>query len=867
MLSICLCSQYPGIAQELPLKARTFPKVLSALEDSSGNFLLLKLDSKTPLSAPRLHYLPGMDGQTVMVAEFENVLWLNSSQLIEPQFQEIDSIRLGQFQSNPPLFRISIATSNPAVLRKIEFQNNGSSLVIKLKATSKLAKSSPITHPNPTAAPAVATATMPYKNRVEASTSCPIPTALPVQVSGKQASCPLPPLAPDKKLNTAESLTPHSIPGISKSLDSNLQSRKIPTYTETGNSVAQQISQITGVDSLTSQTGGQSSKLSKQGQSTSQNTNNSKLPFTTGGLLLQAKSQSKQSQLQTLEAPDSSISTTTDSGSDRFALRGPIEIENTKMPVEAPSFRKEERLSPSPKSAPDLRKAQSISSKPIVSSSSAQDKAQGNLPEEAPSLKTNTKAPLSTNSELPKTKGFTTSSTSRSCAESSRPEQSSTPAKINTATTTTAARLPERSAPPAPGATTQTSQRMPEAAPPINSTQNEESSIESAAVYPQISVEGRNPVSIRFKFKEPVQYTSFKLDEPPRYVIDLSLPASDKLRNELKADKNDFFKSIRFGTPDEEGKTTRIVLDLEKPDLAIKAEMDSSKSLLLLTLQPASATIPSIENSTRGKIVVIDAGHGGSDPGAQRGDINEKDMTLAIAMKLKKVLEEQGIRTVMTRSDDTFVSLEDRVRITNDTAPDAFVSVHINSLETDRDIQGIETYYQTEQSKILANKIHEKLVGKLEVPDRYVRKARFYVINHTPHPAVLAEVGFISNKGERDKLISSDYQLRVADSIGQGVILFLSAATQMPPIASQAVVPGSQASSAALSANSKQTLAQDDSNVVKQNLAKKEAPRRNNPSVGNKQMAQKVTDQKPIQKLGINTRRRQVLRHLAARRS
>ncbi|MBI4532928.1 MAG: N-acetylmuramoyl-L-alanine amidase, partial [Candidatus Melainabacteria bacterium] len=99
---------------------------------------------------------------------------------------------------------------------------------------------------------------------------------------------------------------------------------------------------------------------------------------------------------------------------------------------------------------------------------------------------------------------------------------------------------------------------------------------------------------------------------------------------------------------------------------------------------------------------------------------------------------------------------------------------HINSLETNSTISGIETYYQTEQSKELASKLHESLVGKLGVPDRAIRKARFYVINHTSVPAVLAEVGFISNRQEREKLISSDYQWQVANALAHGVILYLA---------------------------------------------------------------------------------------------
>jgi hypothetical protein len=94
-------------------------------------------------------------------------------------------------------------------------------------------------------------------------------------------------------------------------------------------------------------------------------------------------------------------------------------------------------------------------------------------------------------------------------------------------------------------------------------------------------------------------------------------------------------------------------------------------------------------------------------------------------------------------------------------------------MESASDIHGIETYYQTEQSKALADFIHESLVTQLDAPDRSVRRARFYVIKNTPVPAVLAEVGFISNKEERDKLISSDYQKKIAEALDAGVMLYL----------------------------------------------------------------------------------------------
>jgi len=147
---------------------------------------------------------------------------------------------------------------------------------------------------------------------------------------------------------------------------------------------------------------------------------------------------------------------------------------------------------------------------------------------------------------------------------------------------------------------------------------------------------------------------------------------------------------------------------------------------------------------------------------------------MQIIAKVKRVLEGKGARIVLTRSDDTFVSLEDRVKITNAVGPNLFLSVHINSLESTSNIYGIETYFQTDRSRPLADRVHASLVSGLGAPDRSVRKARFYVINHTPVPAILAEVGYITNKAERDRLISSDYQQKVASALARGVMLYLN---------------------------------------------------------------------------------------------
>lgn len=290
---------------------------------------------------------------------------------------------------------------------------------------------------------------------------------------------------------------------------------------------------------------------------------------------------------------------------------------------------------------------------------------------------------------------------------------------------------------------------------------------------PPVAVDGTGPVRVTVTSKTPLVYRTFRLHDPERYVLDIQGWPELAEASVPEPEPNPFVKKVRIGHPEGEPETVRVVLDLIGSEVAVREEASSGNQVFAIILDRAE---PLLENLhlPPGMSVVIDAGHGGTDPGAQRGDIKEKDLTLSISDKLRKTLERAGVKVSMTRTEDATVSLEERVSTTNSISPDAFVSVHINSLEANSTIKGIETYYQSEQSQELARSVHQSLVEKLKAPDRSVRKARFYVINHTSVPAVLAEVGFISNKQEREKLISSDYQQEIANGIARGVILYLS---------------------------------------------------------------------------------------------
>lgn len=302
----------------------------------------------------------------------------------------------------------------------------------------------------------------------------------------------------------------------------------------------------------------------------------------------------------------------------------------------------------------------------------------------------------------------------------------------------------------------------------------------------------RGNVVIKLKSVHAFSTKSFRISDPERYVIDFAdLPELIASEVPSISSEGSLLKSIRVGEP--EAGRTRLVLDLSSTESFVRENLDGNTlSLTIESRKGLTGATPDIGGpfSASGLTIMLDAGHGGSDPGAQRGDIQEKEITLDIVKQLKKVLESRGARVLLTRADDTFVSLEDRVQLTNTSGPTVFLSVHINALESTSDIHGIETYYQTEQSRPLADFIHNALVTSLKAPDRSVRKARFYVINHTPVPAVLAEVGFISNKDERTKLISSDYQQQVAEALAQGVMLYAKSRPDLA-IAKSDTLPGS----------------------------------------------------------------------------
>src|ERR1051325_8414344 len=195
-------------------------------------------------------------------------------------------------------------------------------------------------------------------------------------------------------------------------------------------------------------------------------------------------------------------------------------------------------------------------------------------------------------------------------------------------------------------------------------------------------------------------------------------------------------------------------------------------------------------------VVVLDPGHGGQDSGAMCGAVMEKDLTLDVARRVDRLLDSQGIATLMTRVGDSYVSLADRAAFGNRVNDSIFVSIHFN--EDNKPVaSGVETYYAAHQtasgstfaswlpflsrapsnspkpeSQSLACFIQESLVARPRSVDRGTKAKQFFVIANVTSPAVLIEGGFITNRDELSKLASEDYRDQLAPAVTDGILRY-----------------------------------------------------------------------------------------------
>jgi N-acetylmuramoyl-L-alanine amidase len=251
--------------------------------------------------------------------------------------------------------------------------------------------------------------------------------------------------------------------------------------------------------------------------------------------------------------------------------------------------------------------------------------------------------------------------------------------------------------------------------------------------------------------KENIEH--FFLGSPHRLVIDLPQTV---LGSELQPNQDsEKVIPIQYGTVEQVRvgqfsllpKTVRVVFDLNHRSSVQIEEVGENLNIIL---------------EKRNPLVVVDPGHGGKDPGAIGKYSNESTIVLSVSQKISKLLEEDpDIDVFMTRSDDTFISLDERVEIANDARADLFLSVHANAINRSS-VGGTETFVFYNTDKTFGSIVHKHLLKSTGLTDRGLKEAGFRVIRGTSMPAALIEMAFLSNQTEEKLLNDPAFQDKVA---------------------------------------------------------------------------------------------------------
>ncbi len=270
----------------------------------------------------------------------------------------------------------------------------------------------------------------------------------------------------------------------------------------------------------------------------------------------------------------------------------------------------------------------------------------------------------------------------------------------------------------------------------------------------------------------PLDYQARELVDPDRLVLDIPgvfVPVKQEL---AVGGPVEAVRAAQFQTdPD----IARVVIQWQTRT-RYDVLLEDGGSRLVVVVEESPAQPP-----RGGHVVAIDPGHGGKDPGAIGATgLVEKDVVLDVGLRLRDVLRRHSVRTVMTREADVFVDLADRVPIALRAGATVFVSVHANAT-TRGVIRGVETYYLKPNSLLLATWIQEEMGRTLGIPDRGVRTANFKVLRDSPVPAVLVEIGYLTNLEDEALLRTPAFRQKVAEAIARGVVRFTSQVPALQP--------------------------------------------------------------------------------------
>jgi N-acetylmuramoyl-L-alanine amidase len=333
-------------------------------------------------------------------------------------------------------------------------------------------------------------------------------------------------------------------------------------------------------------------------------------------------------------------------------------------------------------------------------------------------------------------------------------------------------------------------------------------------------------LELQIEASAPVRVTSVRLAHPSRLAIDIT-PAWFQI--EAAPQPAGVIRSVRLGQFTKE--TARVVMELSQDQVRVSG-LPQSATVITARLQPgaevarapepeapssapdaqpqpampqppsAPAALPSRLRGHRllvrrglasrggfvrrdssligespdggilaGKVICIDAGHGGWKSGAEGlNGLKEGDACLAMAKQLERALRESGATVIMPREDDSYVSLEDRYTFANLKHADLFISIHCNAMPKHNTMSGTETYYWSPQSLDLARALHPQVVAAMGGRDGGIRRRAFAVIHHSTMPSILIEVGYIDNVNDEAKLGDPAFQESFGNAVRDGVL-------------------------------------------------------------------------------------------------
>ena len=316
-------------------------------------------------------------------------------------------------------------------------------------------------------------------------------------------------------------------------------------------------------------------------------------------------------------------------------------------------------------------------------------------------------------------------------------------------------------------------------------------SVETKITNVSYDITGDNSIKVTVTSNADISsYSDFTLSSPERVVVDFAGMKFDGVGDTLSVNKAGV-TSVRMGDNDERARVVVDISNLKKYNI----EKTSNNTVVINVETKAAAPKPTVNNGNSNnnstitadssKLIVLDAGHGGSDSGAvgySNGNVVlEKNLTLEITYKVKEILENAGYTVSMTRTGDTLPSLVERPTQANAENAAVFVSIHINSVDNAPNANGTEVYYADSNngnaygttSEKLATNILNRMLYYMGSTNRGVKTAEHAVTKRCEMPAALTEVGFITNPTEVYNMTTDEYQYKAAQGIAEGIMITL----------------------------------------------------------------------------------------------